>query len=98
MKDQLINLIHQANPWLREPDAPIVSDHYIPRLQAEKLLLPTWDDLWLILIGPRQAGKTTLARYLAQQLIKQKRFETLIYLNCDLLEIRQWLQSPLFIQ
>jgi predicted AAA+ superfamily ATPase len=51
-----------------------------------------------VLVGPRQAGKTTLAKYVSQVLIKQKRFETLLYLNCDLLEVRQWLISPLFIQ
>lgn len=98
MKDELLSLIYQANPWLKKSDTLIVDGGYIPRLQTEKLLLPEWDNLWLVLIGPRQSGKTTLAKYLAQQFIKQKRFQTLLYLNCDLLEIRQWLRSPLFIQ
>jgi predicted AAA+ superfamily ATPase len=98
MKDQLIKLIHQANPWLKSPNAPIIQTGYITRLQTEKLLLSEWDSLWLILTGPRQAGKTTLAKYLSHQLIIEKRFDTLLYLNCDLLEIRQWLTSPLFIQ
>lgn len=98
MNDQLINLIHQANPWLKTPDLQIITEDYIPRLQTEKLLLPEWDNLWLVLVGPRQAGKTTLAKYISQVLIKQKRFENLLYLNCDLLEVRQWLTSPLFIQ
>lgn len=98
MHDQLIDLIHQANPWLNNPKSQISTDHYITRLQTEKLLLPEWDSLWLILIGPRQAGKTTLSRYLSQKLIQKKRFETLLYLNCDLLEIRRWLTSPLFIK
>ncbi len=98
MKDSLIRLIHQANPWLKGPDIPINHNGYIPRLQTQKLLLAEWDNLWLILVGPRQAGKTTLAKYLAQQLIQQQRFTTLLYLNCDLLDIRNWLTSPLFIQ
>lgn len=98
MKDELIALIYQANPWLEKRDIPILSDSYIPRLQTEKLLLSEWDDLWLVLVGPRQAGKTTLAKYLSQKLIRQERFETLLYLNCDLLEIRRWLTSPLFIK
>lgn len=97
MKDRLINLILQANPWIKNKEIHIVSDHYIPRLQTDKLLLSEWDNLWLVLVGPRQAGKTTLAKFLSQKLIQQKRFETLIYLNCDLLEIRQWLTSPLFM-
>jgi len=98
VKDQLIKLVHQANPWLKSPKLPLIQADYIPRLQTEKLLLPEWDSIWLVLAGPRQAGKTTLAKYLSQQLINQKRFETLLYLNCDLLDIRQWLTSPLFIQ
>ncbi|OGT47890.1 MAG: ATPase [Gammaproteobacteria bacterium RIFCSPHIGHO2_12_FULL_41_20] len=98
MKDRLIQLIYQANPWLKSQQIPIQHYDYIPRLQTEKLLSPEWDNLWLVLVGPRQAGKTTLAKHLAQVLIQQRRFETLLYLNCDLLEVRQWLTSPLFIQ
>ncbi len=98
MKDQLIKLIHQANPWLKNPKLPISNDGYIPRLQASKLLLPEWDKLWLVLVGPRQAGKTTLAMHLAQQLITQQRFNNLLYLNCDLIDVRDWLTTPLFIQ
>lgn len=98
MKDRLISLLYQANPWLKTNTALALEDNYIPRLQTKTLLLPEWDTLWLILVGPRQAGKTTLAKYLSHELIKQKRFNTLLYLNCDLLEIRQWLTTPLFIQ
>lgn len=98
MKDSLINLIYQANPWLKEHSAPQFDNQYIYRIQTEKLLLPEWDNLWLVLVGPRQAGKTTLAKHIAETLIKQQRFNTLLYLNCDLLEIRQWLTTPLFIQ
>lgn len=98
MNDQLIQLIHQANPWLKNPSSPFLSDNYIPRAQVYRLLSSEWDKLWLVLIGPRQAGKTTLAKHIAQILIQQRRFQTLLYLNCDLFEVRQWLTSPLFIQ
>jgi len=98
MNDTLIQLLHQSNPWLKRPEIQIISNGYIHRLQAEKLLSPEWDTLWLILVGPRQAGKTTLAKYLAQTLINEKRYDTLLYLNCDLYEVRQWLINPLFIQ
>lgn len=98
MNDQLIDIVIQANPWLKAPNESILENHYIARLQTPKILLPEWDTLWLILVGPRQAGKTTLAKYVSQQLIKEKRFENLIYLNCDLLAIRQWLTTPLFIK
>jgi len=98
MKDRLLSLITQSNPWINNKNLHFLENDYIPRVQTDKLLLPEWDNLWLVLVGPRQAGKTTLAKYISQQLVTQKRFETLIYLNCDLLEIRQWLTSPYFIQ
>ena len=61
-------------------------------------MLPEWDRLWTVLVGPRRAGKTTLGKYLCQQLLNQGRFKELLYLNCDLEGVRTWLKSPLFIQ
>ena len=61
-------------------------------------MLPEWDSLWTVLVGPRRAGKTTLGKYLCRQLLNQGRFKELLYLNCDLESIRTWLKSPLFIQ
>ncbi len=98
MNDQLIALIYQANPWIKNKAVQMVGPDYITRLQTSTLLLSEWDALCLVLVGPRQAGKTTLAKFIAQTLIQQGRFEALLYLNCDLLEIRRWLTSPLFIQ
>ncbi len=97
MHDKLISLIKQANPWLADISELRVDESYIPRLQTKKLLSVEWDKLWLIFIGPRQAGKTTLARFLSKELIRLKRYENLIYLNCDVMEIRNWLTNPLFI-
>lgn len=98
MNDLLISLINQANPWLKDRLHPLLSYQPLPRIQTEKLLSREWDKVWLVLVGPRQAGKTTLAKLIAHRLIEQGRYETLVYLNCDLLEIRQWLRTPLFIQ
>jgi predicted AAA+ superfamily ATPase len=98
MNNLLISLINQANPWIGNRQLPILQAGTIPRVQMEKLLSAEWDKLWLVLVGPRQAGKTTLAKCISEALIKQGRYETLVYLNCDLLEIRQWLTTPLFIQ
>jgi uncharacterized protein len=98
MNLQLIQEVEQQNPWLSQLNAPIltVSDYH-QRIQYKVLQSVDWDTLWTVLIGPRRAGKTTLGKYLCQELIKQKRFQQLLYLNCDLLQIRNWLQSPLFI-
>lgn len=90
--------IHQLNPWLKNPDRQVIDNKdFIYRTQLKELLDKEWDSLWTILIGPRRAGKTTLGKYLAQQLIEKKRFNSLLYLNCDYLSIRNWLKSPAFI-
>lgn len=97
MKLRLLQEIEQQNPWLNNKAPILALASYRPRLQITTLLLPDWDSLWTILIGPRRAGKTTLGKYLCHELIYQKRFKQLLYLNCDLSEVRDWLKSPLFI-
>lgn len=99
MDRDLLQLIHNMNPCLNhETIFPLPTAQYIPRLQTETLLLPDWDKIWLVLVGPRQAGKTTLGKFIAHTLIAEQRFEQLLYLNCDFLEIRQFLRSPVFLQ
>lgn len=89
---ELETLIKLANPWLEKKEKinQLVSDKYIDRLQTPQLLQQNWDHYITILVGPRQAGKTTLGRYLCQQLIQQGRYPTLLYLNCDESLLRQW--------
>ncbi len=99
MKIELIELILEMNPWLGDGEIQFTDmSIYIEREQSTKLLLPDWDLFWLILTGPRQAGKTTLGKYLSKKLIEQKSFCQLLYLNCDFIEIRSALSSFLFIQ
>jgi predicted AAA+ superfamily ATPase len=98
MQLQLLQEIQQQNPWLTRKDQPILTiPHFRERLQLDMLMLPEWDPLWTVLVGPRRAGKTTLGKYLCQQLLNQGRFQELLYLNCDLESVRTWLKSPLFI-
>jgi uncharacterized protein len=99
MNIELIELIKQLNPWISNPQKPIIEiSQYIRRQQTKKLLSTEWDSLWTILTGPRQAGKTTIGKIICQQLLQQKRFTSLLYLNCDHLEIRQWLKTTLFLK
>jgi len=99
MDTRTIQEIEQQNPWIINRDyQSLIIPHYRNRLQIETLLLSEWDRMWTILIGPRRAGKTTLGKFVCQQLLLQKRFKELLYLNCDLETIRTWLQSPLFIE
>lgn len=98
MDSHLVNSIYQQNPWLRHPDTPIVKpNQYIDRLQLNFLKMPDWDNLWSILVGPRQAGKTTIGKHLCQLLLDEKRFRQVLYLNCDYPEFRQWLKSSHFL-
>ena len=61
MNSELIQQIHMLNPWLRDPTHPILElDSFIPRRQEDRLLSKTWDSMWTVLVGPRQAGKSTL--------------------------------------
>jgi uncharacterized protein len=61
------------------------------------LLSFEWDLQWIILIGPGRAGKTTLGKYLSLRFKESKRFDQILYLNCDYYLIRQFLDSPLAI-
>jgi uncharacterized protein len=99
MKKELIDWLKQSNPWLDNPHQPVLDvSLLIEREQLPRLLLEEWDRFWTILVGPRQAGKTTLGLLICQHLLAKKRFHSLLYLNCDELLIREWLKTPLFIQ
>ncbi|HLB43056.1 MAG TPA: ATP-binding protein [Gammaproteobacteria bacterium] len=99
MNEKLFQLIHQDNPWLKNSTSLVISQehYYIARFQIDSLLDAEWDHLWLILVGPRQAGKTTLGKHACSALLQKQRFKSLLYLNCDRLEIREWLKNSLFI-
>ncbi|HVV69344.1 MAG TPA: ATP-binding protein [Gammaproteobacteria bacterium] len=98
MDYQLLNIIYQQNPWLQDKTNPLITENqYIQRLQYQFLAQSDWDKLWTILVGPRQAGKTTLGKHLCQGLIRQHRYQPLLYLNCDYYQVRHWLKSPTFL-
>lgn len=99
MDQTLVNAIYQQNPWLKSKNQSVLTENdYIPRLQFDFLLETEWDKIWTILVGPRQAGKTTIGKHLCQKLLDEKRYQQLLYLNCDYREIRQWLQSTTFLK
>ncbi len=72
MKLRVIKEIEQQNPWLKKQGAPLLAiPNYRQRLQLNTLMEPEWDSMWTILIGRRRAGKTTLGKYLCEQLIRR---------------------------
>ena len=99
MNKDLLDIIHLSNPWLKNQDELILDESsFIYRQNIDILLLSDWDSIWTVLIGPRQAGKTTLGKYLCQTLVDLGRFKSTIYLNCDYFEVRNWLnQGPQFL-
>lgn len=87
--------IEILNPWLKNPESPIPEpENYFPRTQETFLMDSQWDELCLILIGPRRSGKTTLGNRLCQRLLESKRFNSLLYVNCDFASVRANLTSP----
>lgn len=65
LNQELIVEIQSLNPWLLNqqlPDFPL--NDYFPRSQESYLLDSEWDNYWILLAGPRQTGKTTLAQLL----------------------------------
>ena len=98
MKKELIIEIQQVNPWLQGSGQVIFeSADYFSRLQMSVLSQSEWDSLALILVGPRQAGKTTLGKHISRQIIQEGRFNQLLYLNCDLPLIREWIRGIAFL-
>jgi predicted AAA+ superfamily ATPase len=94
MDSKLVAQIYQYNPWLKDERIPILAQNsYITRYQSKHLENPVLDKLVTILVGPRQAGKTTLGKILCQALLRQGRFQQLLYLTCDSPLIRNWLDG-----
>jgi predicted AAA+ superfamily ATPase len=89
IEDHLLRLLRKDNPWLDgaalEPwFARCLPQRYIPRRVA---LQP--DERVCLVVGPRQAGKSTLIwNSLAQA------GEPGLYLNCEEPAMREWLTSP----
>ncbi len=99
MKKRLFDLLQLANPWLKDPSIPIIADaKLIPRFQLNKMLNPAWDKKCTILIGPRQAGKTTAGKIFCQRQLEEKKHASVLYINCDEYLVREWLIDPLAIQ
>lgn len=99
MNQELIIIIQQLNKWLFDSNIPIFQvERFVERSQTGHLLNAGWDSLCTVIIGPRQAGKTTLGKKVCELLILQKRFEQLLYLNCDYIEIRNWLSNSVFVK
>ena len=94
----LLEEIAFNNPWLVNAANPVPETvDYQKRIQEKFLMDPEWDRYCILIIGPRRAGKTTLGYHLSHTLLHQKRFDNLLYLNCDLQTIRTQLTPTVII-
>lgn len=94
----LLEEVTLSNPWLKHPEHEprIAQIDYQKRIQEPFLMLSEWDQYCTVIIGPRRAGKTTLGHHLCDQLLHEKRFKHLLYLNCDF-QITRTTLSPVVI-
>ncbi len=92
MNQELTERINQMNPWLADPDkGSAIAASYIPSPHIERragLPLPPKDKA-LLLIGPRQAGKTTLIWSLLREFLPE-----VLYLNLEDPLLRSSITSP----
>lgn len=89
MDEPLIRALRVANPWLvGEPLEPWF-EHWLPPDYVRRRLRLRPDHRVVLLVGPRQAGKSTL---IWQTLARVGR--PALYLNCEDPSVRTWLHSP----
>ncbi len=90
MDAALIRALRTDNPWLRGESLQDWLSYRIPDAYlARRLDLEAKDERVILVVGPRQAGKSTLIwKTLA------RRGEPVLFLDCEDPSIRGWLKSP----
>lgn len=89
MDEQLIRALRTANPWLRGEPLADWFVRYLPAPYVPRHLELFADHRAVLVVGPRQAGKSTLI----WKTLAQKERPALL-LNCEDPSIRTWLRSP----
>ena len=89
MDEQLIRTLRTANPWLRgEPLEPWFQ-RFLPASYVQRRLEVRAGRRVALVVGPRQAGKSTL---IWKTLADGGR--PALFLNCEDPSVRTWLRSP----
>ena len=90
MEASLIRALRNDNPWLRGESLRDWLQHRVPDLYlSRRLALEAEDERVVLVIGPRQAGKSTLI-----WATLARRAEPVLFLDCEDSSIRDWLTSP----
>ena len=90
MEIHIERILAQDNPWLRgEPHEPWLASHLPPAFILRRQQLSLELGRASLVVGPRQAGKSTLAWWT----LHQAGIPALL-LNCEEPALRDWLRSP----
>ncbi len=89
MDEQLIRALRTANPWLRDEPLEPWFERFLPVRYVRRRLRVRADHRVALVVGPRQAGKSTL---IWKTLAEGGR--PVLYLNCEDPSVRTWLRSP----
>ena len=89
MKKHVLRAIRADNPWLTGEDPGEWFSRFLPARYIPRKLRLQADGAICLVVGPRQAGKSTLIWH---TLAGMK--EPVLLLNCEEMAIREWLRSP----
>ena len=89
MNPQLRRVLLAENPWLRGEDLLSWIRHFLPPIYLPRRLRLVADERVVLVVGPRQAGKSTLIWKTLEEAA-----EPVLFLNCEEPSIRDWLTSP----
>lgn len=87
--EHILKVVLSDNPWLEGEQFDQWYHRYIPEHFIPRSLKLEADNRVCLVVGPRQAGKTTLIWKTISQTGKP-----CLYLNCEEYAIRDWLSSP----
>lgn len=89
MDAQLRRVLLAENPWMRGEDLREWMQRFLPPNYISRRAQLTADHRVVLVVGPRQAGKSTLIwKTLAEA------GEPVLYVNCEEPSMREWLSSP----
>jgi len=89
MNPQLRRVLLAENPWLQGEDLLAWIRRFLPPSYIPRRLRLVADERVVLVVGPRQAGKSTLIWKTLEQTA-----EPVLFVNCEEPSIREWLSSP----
>jgi predicted AAA+ superfamily ATPase len=89
MNPQLRRVLLAENPWLRGEDLLPWIRRFLPPKYIPRRLRLAADHRVVLVVGPRQAGKSTLIWKALEEAA-----EPVLFVNCEEPSMREWLSSP----